>query len=98
MMSAIRISKNGSLLPWCKGRFLTDSAERHIKHLGPRGAFMVAILFSMIGSGTSFAGSGDGPRSFPLLPKDINLLTVYAMGQNGNQLLDPGQTIPDADQ
>ncbi len=55
-------------------------------------ATAVVILTS---SGIAFAGSGDGSRSFPLLPKDINLLTVYALSQTGDQLLDPGQIIPD---
>ena len=44
----------------------------------------------------AFAGPGDGPRSFPLLPKNLNLITVYALAQDGDQLLS-GQTIPDAD-
>ncbi len=62
-----------------------------------RGGFAAALLVSMVGANSGYAGPGDGPRSFPLLPKDVNLLTVYAMSQNGNQLLDPGQTIPDAE-
>ncbi len=57
----------------------------------------MAVVAVVAGSSFAYAGSGDGPRSFPLLPKDINLLTVYALGQNGDQLLDPGQRIPDAD-
>ncbi len=66
------------------------------KRLWWQGVFAVIVLISMAGSESALAGPGDGPRSFPLLPKDIDLLTVYAMSQNGNQLLDPGQTIPDA--
>ncbi len=61
-----------------------------------RGAFVAALVISMAGSGPALAGPGDGPRSFPLLPKNVNLLTIYALSQQGNQLLDPGQTIPDA--
>lgn len=61
-----------------------------------QGGFVAAVLSNMIAVNPAIAGPGDGPRSFPLLPKDVNLLTVYALSQNGNQLLDPGQTIPDA--
>lgn len=61
-----------------------------------RGVFAATALISMAGSDPALAGPGDGPRSFPLLPKNVNLLTVYALSQSGNQLLDPGQTIPDA--
>jgi hypothetical protein len=55
-----------------------------------------SVLIALAGPNVGFAGSSDGPRSFPLLPKDVNLLTAYALSQSGNQLLDPGQTIPDA--
>ena len=58
---------------------------------------IAAILVSIISSSAAFAGAGDGPRSFPLMPKDVNLLMVYALSQSGNQLINPGQTIPDAD-
>lgn len=61
-----------------------------------KSGFVAAILIGMTGADPALAGPGDGPRSFPLLPKDVNLLTVYALSQSGNQLLDPGQTIPDA--
>ncbi len=76
------------------GSFLISNMR---KHAWLKSSFIAAVLVSMVGSFPAFAGPGDGPRSFPLLPKDLNLFTVYAMSQKGNQLLDPGQTIPDAE-
>ncbi len=70
---------------------------RNSKPKWMRCALIAATAVCLLGPGIALAGSGDGPRSFPLLPKDINLLTVYVLSQNGDQLLDPGQTIPDAD-
>ncbi len=70
---------------------------RNSKPKWMRCALIAATAVCLLGPGIALAGSGDGPRSFPLLPKDINLLTVYALAQNGDQLLAPGQTIPDAD-
>ncbi len=61
-----------------------------------RSCFAAVLLVGLLGSNPAYAGSGDGPRSFPLLPKDANLVTGYVLLQSGNQLLDPGQTIPDA--
>ena len=93
----MQITKNGNFLPLCKAGILEFSTNRNSKNTWMRCALIAAISISMLGSGIALAGSGDGPRSFPLLPKDINLITAYALLQNGNQLLDPGQTIPDAD-
>lgn len=62
-----------------------------------RCVFVATVVIALAGGTPAIAGPGDGPRSFPLLPKDIKLLTVYALSQSGNQLLDPGQTIPDAE-
>ncbi len=93
----MQITKNGNFLPLCKARILELLTTWNSKYILMRCALIVAISVSMFGPGVALAGSGDGPRSFPLLPKDINLLTVYALLQNGDQLLDPGQTIPDAD-
>ncbi len=93
----MQITKNGNVLPLCKTRILELPTTRNSKHISIRFALIATIALSMFGSGIAFAGSGDGPRSFPMLPKDINLLTVYALMQTGDQLLDPGQRIPDAD-
>ncbi len=62
-----------------------------------KGGFFAVVAIGVAGAFPVYAGPGDGPRSFPLLPKDVNLLTVYFLAQKGNQLLDPGQTIPDAE-
>ena len=93
----MQITKDGKFLPLCKARILKLPTTRNSRHIWIRFALIATIALSMFGSGIAFAGSGDGPRSFPMLPKDINLLTVYALMQNGDQLLDPGQRIPDAD-
>ena len=80
-----------------RNRILIDEVIVHITTSFWKPSLSVAVAIFITASSIAFAGSGDGPRSFPLLPKDINLLTVYALGQNGDQLLDPGQRIPDAD-
>ena len=93
----MKIVQSRSRMSLSKSRILDSSNTRNIKHIWTRCVLIVAISISMLGLGIVFAGSGDGPRSFPLMPKDINLLTVYVLSQNGNQLINPGQTIPDAD-
>ncbi len=83
-------------------RYFSESSIRRFPRVSSfnrlwRQSILAATILTFVaGSQFVLAGSGDGPRSFPLLPKNINLLTVYAMSQSGNQLLDPGQTIPDA--
>ena len=69
----------------------------NIKLIWARCILIAAISTSMFGPGIAFAGSGDGPRSFPLLPEDINLVTAYALSQTGDQLINPGEIIPEAD-
>ena len=93
----MKIIQNECRLFLSKSCILDLSNTCNIKHIWARCILTVAISTSMLWAGVALAGAGDGPRSFPLLPKDINLFTVYAMSQSGNQLLDPGQTIPDAD-
>ena len=80
-----------------RNRILIEEVIVYITTSFWKQSLSAAVAIFITASSIAFAGSGDGPRSFPLLPKDINLLTVYALSQNGNQLLDPGQTIPDAD-
>ncbi len=80
-----------------RNRILIEEVIVHITTSFWKQSLSAIVAIFITGSSIAFAGSGDGPRSFPLLPKDINLLTVYALGQNGDQLLDPGQRIPDAD-
>lgn len=96
MTPSIQIFKDEKRLPLCDQRLQGLSTTRNIMRLGARCSIIVAGLVSMIGSGSAVAGAGDGPRSFPLLPKDINLLTFYALSQSGNQLIDAGVSIPDA--
>ncbi len=93
----MQITKDSDFSPLCKATRVPVFSTTPNKPVWTRCALIAAFAASMLGSGISFAGSGDGPRSFPLLPKDLNLLTVYALSQNGDQLLDPGQRIPDAD-
>ena len=66
-------------------------------HLGLRNIIIAVIAVSLMGAAKAYAGAGVGPRSYLLLPKDINLLTAYAFVQNGDQLVDPGARIPNAD-
>jgi len=73
------------------------SPVRKIMQLGVRSILVAAISGSIMGAVNAYAGAGVGPRSYLLLPKDINLLTAYAFVQNGDQLLDPGARIPNAD-
>lgn len=68
---------------------------RNNKSIWLRSTSIAVTAASIFGSSIALAGSGDGPRSFPLLPKGMNLLTVYALAQDGDVLLDPGQRIPD---
>jgi len=93
----VQIIQNGSLLDLYQDHILKFSNVRNIKHIWSRCILIAVISIFMLGPGIAWAGSGDGPRSFPLLPKDLNLLTVYALYQSGDQLLSPDQTIPDAD-
>ncbi len=58
---------------------------------------IAAILALIVGSSFVFAGAGGGPRSFPLMPKDVNLLAVYGLSQRGDQLLNTGEYFPNAD-
>ncbi len=73
------------------------SPVRKIKQLGLHRIIIAVIAVSIMGAVNAHAGAGVGPRSYLLLPKDINLLTAYAFVQNGDQLLDPGARIPNAD-
>lgn len=93
---AVQNTKNGSFRLLSQGRGLVLRNVFNTRYFWTLCTFIATIAVFILGPGIALAGSGDGPRSFPLLPKDINLLTVYAMSQSGNQLLDPGQTIPDA--
>jgi hypothetical protein len=91
------IIKDDNFIPLCKPRISGLSTTRNSKHIWMNCASIAIIALSTLGSSIAFAGSGDGPRSFPLLPKNLNLVTVYALAQTGNQLLAPGEMIPDAD-
>lgn len=93
----MQITNNGKLLSLCQSRVLRVVNTFNFKRVGVCCALIAAISITMLVPGTALAGAGDGPRSFPLLPQDRNLLVTYALFQKGDQLLSADQSIPDAE-